>query len=103
MTWPPSSAKTVATSWAVPLISRLVRKTGNHGKLTGARVLLRVVRGLFGHGRLLLDTWFMRASVITFALTKGSPSSAGQEDLAVTGPRQRATSASAGVPSMARK
>src|SRR5919112_321634 len=41
-------AKTVATSWAVPLISRLVRKTGNHGKLTGARVLLRVVRGLVG-------------------------------------------------------
>src|SRR3954449_441856 len=36
----------------VPLISRLVRKTGNHGKLTGARVLLRVVRGLFGQGRL---------------------------------------------------
>ena len=64
-------AKTVATSWAVPLISRLVRKTGNHGKLTGARVLLRVVRGLFGHGRLLLDTWFMRASVITFALDEG--------------------------------
>src|SRR6476661_1755091 len=56
-------AKTVATSWAVPLISRLVRKTGNHGKLTGARVLLRVVRGFFGQGRLLLDTWFMRASV----------------------------------------
>src|SRR4051812_26040781 len=53
-------AKTVATSWAVPLISRLVRKTGNHGKLTGARVLLRIVRGLFGQGRLLLDTWFMR-------------------------------------------
>ena len=64
-------AKTVATSWAVPLISRLVRKTGNHGKLTGARVLLRVVRGLFGQGRLLLDTWFMRASVITFALDEG--------------------------------
>jgi hypothetical protein len=64
-------AKTVATSWAVPLISRLVRKTGNHGKLTGARVLLRVVRGLFGQGRLLLDTWFMRASVITFALEEG--------------------------------
>ena len=64
-------AKTVATSWAVPLISRLVRKTGKHGKLTGARVLLRVVCGLFGHGRLLLDTWFMRASVITFALDEG--------------------------------
>src|SRR4051794_21527685 len=64
-------AKTVATSWAVPLISRLVRKTGNHGKLTGARVLLRIVRGLFGQGRLLLDPWFMRASVITFALDEG--------------------------------
>src|SRR6201994_958945 len=33
--------------------------------------LLRVVRGLFGQGRLLLDTWFMRASVITFALDEG--------------------------------
>jgi hypothetical protein len=54
-------AETAATSWAVPLMSRLVRKTGNHGKLTCARVLLRVVRGLFGQGRLLLDTWFMRA------------------------------------------
>src|SRR3954452_5597699 len=64
-------AKTVAMSWAVPLISRLVRKAGNHGKLTGARVLLRVVRGFFGQGRLLLDTWFMRASVITFALDEG--------------------------------
>jgi hypothetical protein len=64
-------AETVAKSWAVPLISRLVRKTGNHGKLTCARVLLRVVRGLFGQGRLLLDTWFMRASVITFALDEG--------------------------------
>ena len=63
--------QTVATSWAVPLVSRLVRKTGHHGKLTGARVLLRVVRGLFGQGRLLLDTWFMRASVITFALDEG--------------------------------
>jgi len=41
-------AETLATSWAVPLISRLVRKTGKHGKLTCARVLLRVVRGLFG-------------------------------------------------------
>jgi hypothetical protein len=61
----------VATSWAVPLISRLVRKTGNPGKLTCARVLLRVVRGLFGPGRLLLDSWFMRASVITFALNEG--------------------------------
>jgi hypothetical protein len=64
-------AERVATSWAVPLMSRLVRKTGNHGKLSCARVLLRVVRGLFGQGRLLLDTWFMRASVITFALNEG--------------------------------
>src|ERR1700748_1986165 len=45
-------AETVAKSWAVPLISRLVRKTGNHGKLICARGLLR-------------------ASVITFALDEG--------------------------------
>jgi hypothetical protein len=64
-------AETVAPSWAVPLISRLVRNTGNHGKPTCARVLLRVVRGLCGQGRLLLDSWFMRASVITFALDQG--------------------------------
>jgi len=64
-------AETLAQSWAVPLISRLVRKTGNHGKLTCARVLLRAVRGLFGPGRLLLDSWFMRASPITFALDQG--------------------------------
>ncbi len=64
-------AEVAAKSWAVPLISRLVRKAGNHGKLTTARVLLRVVRGLFGRGRLLLDSWFMRASVIEFALAEG--------------------------------
>jgi hypothetical protein len=104
-------AKTIATSWAVPLISRLVRKTGNHGKLAGARVLLRVVRGRFARGRLLLDTWFMRASVITFALNEGL-TVIGQvrKDLALYQPPparhvgQRATSASAGVPpSMARR
>src|SRR4029079_5570421 len=64
-------AKTIAPSWAVPLISRLSRDTRNHGKLTDAQVLLRVVRGFFGQGRLLLDTWFMRASVIAFALDEG--------------------------------
>ena len=64
-------AEAAAQSWAVPLISRLVRKTGKHGKLTCARVLLRVVRGLFGQARRLLDSWFMRASLITFALDQG--------------------------------
>src|ERR1700760_3576420 len=98
-------AETVAKSWAVPLISRLVRKTGNHGKLICARVLLRVVRGLFGQGRLLLDTWFMRASVITFALDEGL-TVIGQvrKDLALYLPRRRATLASAGVlPNMERR
>jgi hypothetical protein len=64
-------ADTMVKSWAVPLLSRLVRKGGNHGKLTTSRVLLRVVRGLFGKPRLLLDAWYMRASVINYALAEG--------------------------------
>jgi hypothetical protein len=63
--------RSIVDSWAVPLLSRLVRKGGNHGKLTAARVLLRAVRGLFGEARLLLDAWYMRASVIHYALAEG--------------------------------
>lgn len=72
-------ADAVAKSWAVPLLSRLVRKRlvpapaggSDRGKLTTAKVLLRVVRGIFGNGRLLLDAWYMRASVIDYALAEG--------------------------------
>jgi len=64
-------ADSVARSWAVPLLSRLVRKGGNFGKLTTARVLLRVVRGIFGKPTLLLDAWYMRASVLHYALAEG--------------------------------
>ena len=63
--------QSIGKSWAVPLLSRLVRKGGNHGKLVTARVLLRVVRGIFGAPRLLLDAWYMRAPVINYALAEG--------------------------------
>ena len=98
-------AEAEAKSWAVPLISRLVRKGGNHGKPTTARVLLRIVRGLFGKGRLLLDCWFMRKSVITFALAEGL-AVIGQvrKDLALTWRRTRERPESEGAqPSTARK
>ena len=64
-------AQSVSQSWAVPIISRLVRKAGNRRKVNCARVLLRVVRNTFGPARLLLDTWFMRASVIEDAVADG--------------------------------
>lgn len=63
--------RSVAASWAIPILSRMVRKGGNHGKLTTARVLLRTVRGFFGKARLLLDAWYMRASVIHYAMAEG--------------------------------
>ena len=84
--------RSVASSWAVPLLSRLVRKGGNHGKLTTARVLLRTVRGLFGNARLFLDSWYMRASVIQYALAEGlTVIGQARKDLALYRPPPRST------------
>lgn len=59
------------TTAAIPLLSRLVRQEGRGSKLIAARTLLRAIRGQFGQARLLLDCWYMRASVIHHALDGG--------------------------------
>ena len=58
---------------AVPVLSRLVRTTGNAGKLVAAKTLLRVCRSLFSPYRaiVLLDCWYMRRSLIQCAQTLG--------------------------------
>lgn len=58
---------------AIPLLSRLIRVEGNQGKLTAAMALVRAIAPVFlGEAVcLLLDSWYMRHSLITFARGKG--------------------------------
>ncbi|GAB4258020.1 IS701 family transposase [Deferrisoma sp.] len=60
-------------TFAVPILSRLVRTTGNAGKLVAAKTLLRTGRSLFAPYRavVLLDCWYMRRSLIQCAQTLG--------------------------------
>ena len=60
-------------SLALPILSRLSRRTGNSGKLVAAKTLLRVARRLFADRRvtLLVDSWYMRKSLLLSAQTLG--------------------------------
>lgn len=58
---------------AVPILSRLMREVGNASKLDAAKTLLRVIHPIFAglKVRLLLDSWYMRAKLLTYALSLG--------------------------------
>lgn len=56
---------------AIPLLARLSRSTTNTSKLVHAKTLLRAIRGIFQNVTLLMDSWFMRATLIGFALEDG--------------------------------
>jgi len=55
----------------VPVVTGLCRSSGNAGKIALARTLLRVVGDRLGPLCLLLDAWYMRASLIQAALRRG--------------------------------
>lgn len=56
---------------AVPLMLRLVRASGNRGKLDLGRLMLRLLGDRLGRVRLLADAWYMRARLIRAALRRG--------------------------------
>jgi hypothetical protein len=60
-------------SLGIPILSRLARQGGNSGKLVAAKTLLRVIAPLFQglHTFLLMDSWYMRCSLISYALDHG--------------------------------
>jgi len=60
-------------SLGIPILSRLARQGGNSGKLVAAKTLLRVTAPLFRGFQtvLLMDSWYMRCSLITYALDQG--------------------------------
>jgi hypothetical protein len=57
----------------IPILSRLARQGGNSGKLVAAKTLLRVIAPLFAgfQTSLLMDSWYMRCVLITYALDHG--------------------------------
>jgi hypothetical protein len=60
-------------SLGIPILSRLARQGGNSGKLVAAKTLLRVIAPLFDGLQtfLLMDSWYMRCTLITYALDHG--------------------------------
>jgi len=60
-------------SLGIPILSRLARQGGNSGKLVAAKTLLRVIAPVFEGFQtvLLMDSWYMRCSLITYALGYG--------------------------------
>jgi hypothetical protein len=58
---------------AIPILSRLMRTEGNGSKLTAAKTLLRVIVPIFEKlsVRLLLDSWYMRGTLLLAALKAG--------------------------------
>ncbi|NGZ05006.1 MAG: transposase [Magnetococcales bacterium] len=56
---------------AIPILSRLIRAIGNTPKLTIAKTLLRATDDIFQNVTLLLDAWFMRATLVLFAVKSG--------------------------------
>jgi hypothetical protein len=60
-------------SLGVPILSRLARQGGNSGKLVAAKTLLRVIAPLLKGFQtiLLMDSWYMRCSLILYALEHG--------------------------------
>src|SRR4051812_11954488 len=55
----------------VPIITGVCRGIGNAGKIALAKTLLRAVGDRLGPLCLLLDTWYMRGSLIRAALRRG--------------------------------
>jgi DDE superfamily endonuclease len=55
----------------VPIITGVCRGTGNAGKIALAKTLLRAGGDCLGPLCLLLDAWYMRASLIRMALRRG--------------------------------
>lgn len=60
-------------SLGVPILSRLARQGGNSGKLVAAKTLIRMIAPLFKGFQtiLLMDSWYMRCSLILYALDHG--------------------------------
>lgn len=60
-------------SLGIPILSRLARQGGNSGKLVAAKTLLRVIAPLSTGFQtfLLMDSWYMRGTLITYALDQG--------------------------------
>jgi hypothetical protein len=58
---------------AIPILSRLMRIEGNGSKLTAAKALIRVIIPAFDglSVRLLLDSWYMRGSLLLSVLKAG--------------------------------
>ncbi len=58
---------------AIPILSRLMRNEGNGSKLTAAKALIRVIAPVFENFsvRLLLDSWYMRGTLLLAALKSG--------------------------------
>ena len=56
---------------AVPIVTGLCRGPGHAGKIALAKALLRAVGGRLGPLCLLLDAWYMRASLTRAALRRG--------------------------------
>jgi hypothetical protein len=58
---------------AIPILSRLMRNEGNGSKLTAAKALIRVITPVFKNFtvRLLLDSWYMRGTLLRAALKAG--------------------------------
>ncbi|MBV9117829.1 MAG: transposase [Acetobacteraceae bacterium] len=55
----------------MPIVTGLCRSSGNGGKIALAKTLLRAVGDRLGPLCLLLDAWYMRASLIHAALRRG--------------------------------
>jgi hypothetical protein len=58
---------------AIPLLSRLMRTTGNSTKLDAAKTLLRVIAPVFAGQKVitLVDSWFMKWPYIKYVLQLG--------------------------------
>jgi hypothetical protein len=58
---------------AIPLLFRMMRLDGNTSKLDAAKVLLKTILPVFAAEKtcLLIDSWYMRGTLILYALEKG--------------------------------
>jgi hypothetical protein len=58
---------------AIPLLFRMMRLDGNTSKLDAAKVLLKAILPVFAAEKtcLLIDSWYMRGTLILYALGKG--------------------------------
>jgi len=58
-------------AWSIPLISRLTRVNGNGNKLVTTGILLRVMRLFFTGATVLMDSWYMRGTLISSLQSMG--------------------------------